>query len=121
MVRAWLAIEEKSVVVAGSGPLLLAVAAYLKRQAAKIPVVAEQASLTRLTRFGFGLWNEGGKLGQAIKLKLSMRFVPLRAGWWPLNAEGDRKLESVTLTNGRQTRRIRCDHFACALGLVPDL
>src|SRR5437899_4299854 len=42
MVKAGLPIRGKRVVVAGTGPLLLAVAAYLRKQGAKILVICEQ-------------------------------------------------------------------------------
>jgi D-hydroxyproline dehydrogenase subunit alpha len=121
MVKAGLPIAGKTVVVAGSGPLLLAVVAYLKGRGATIPLLAEQTPLGRLTRFGFGLWNEAGKIGQAIRLKVAMGLVPFRAGWWPTSAEGAERLESVTLTNGRKTRRIACDYLACGFGLAPNV
>jgi D-hydroxyproline dehydrogenase subunit alpha len=121
MVKAGLPIEGKTVVVAGSGPLLLAVASYLKRRGAKIPIVAEQVPLGRLTRFGFGLWNDAAKLAQAVSLRMSMGLIPFRAGVWPIAAEGDDRLESVTITNGRKSRRIPCDYLACGFGLVPNI
>jgi NADPH-dependent 2,4-dienoyl-CoA reductase/sulfur reductase-like enzyme len=121
MVKAGLPIEGKTVVVAGSGPLLLAVASYLKRRGAKIAIVAEQVPFGRLTRFGLGLWNEGGKLAQAMSLRLSMGLIPFRAGAWPVAAEGEERLESVTITNGRKTCSIRCDYLACGFGLVPNI
>ena len=37
--------DGKRVVVAGTGPLLLAVAAYLRKHGAEIPMICEQASL----------------------------------------------------------------------------
>ena len=44
LVKSGLPIADKRVVVAGSGPLLLAVAAYLRQQGAKIELIAEQAT-----------------------------------------------------------------------------
>src|SRR5437868_6007910 len=66
MVKSGLPIRGKSVVLAGSGPLLLAVAASLKKRGADVRSIAEQAPAGRLARFGLGLWSEPGKLGQAI-------------------------------------------------------
>src|SRR6516164_4006263 len=51
MVKSGLPIEGKRVVVAGTGPLLLAVAAYLHSHGAKVCAIAEQASKPRLARF----------------------------------------------------------------------
>ena len=44
LVKTGLPIEGKRVVVAGSGPLLLAVAAYLRARGADVLLIAEQAS-----------------------------------------------------------------------------
>src|SRR4029453_16209749 len=64
LVKSGLPIARKSVVVAGSGPLLLAVAAYLREQGAIVPVVAEQAPRARILRFGLGLLGSPAKLAQ---------------------------------------------------------
>lgn len=121
MVKSGLPIAGKRVVVAGSGPLLLAVAAYLKRHRARVRLVAEQAPPGAVARFGLGLWRESRKLAQAIGLMLSTGRIPLRAGCWPIAAEGAGMLASVTLTDGRRNWREPCDYLACGFGLVPNL
>ena len=52
LVKSGLPIKGKRVVVAGTGPLLLAVAAYLRKHGAEIPMICEQASWSRLAKFG---------------------------------------------------------------------
>ena len=89
LVKSGLPIEGKSVVVAGSGPLLLAVAALLKKKGAVVRAIAEQAPMSRLVRFGLGLWSEPGKLFQAIGLRQEIGGVRYRAGCWPVEAVGD--------------------------------
>jgi NADPH-dependent 2,4-dienoyl-CoA reductase/sulfur reductase-like enzyme len=121
MVKAGLPIEGKKVVVAGSGPLLLAVAAYLKKRGADVRLVAEQAPLGRLAGFGLGLWREPAKIRQAIGLKLAMGGIRFKARCWPVEAEGKETLASVTLTDGRSTWREPCDYLACGFGLVPNI
>src|SRR5437660_1810278 len=64
MVKSGLPIAGKRVIVAGSGPLLLAVAAYLKAHGAKVLLVAEQTTKTRLACFSSTLWRFPGKLAQ---------------------------------------------------------
>ena len=122
MVKAGLSVAGKRVVVAGSGPLLLAVASALRKHGATIPAIIEQAPWHKLARFGAGLWNELGKARQAVELKASLFGVPYRAGWWPTEASGDeRSIRSVTSTNGRRTRTDPCDFLACGFGLIPNL
>ena len=121
LVKAGLPIAGKSVVVAGSGPLLLAVAALLKTKGAEVRGVFEQAPLARLARFGLGLWSRPGKLAQAIGLRRAISRVPYRAGCWPVEAVGDGSIRSVRLTDGRSTRAVDCDYLACGFGLLPSL
>ena len=73
MSRGGLPVHGKHVVVAGTGPLLLAVAAHLARRGAKIRAICEQASLHRLAAFAAGLLTEPGKLGQGIRFRFTAR------------------------------------------------
>jgi len=104
----------KQVVVAGSGPLLLAVADYLRRHGAQVALVAEQADSSALNRFAFTLARQPGKLMQAARLRLGIRYL---TGCWPVSAESG----AITLRRGARTWTERCDYLACAFGLVPNL
>jgi D-hydroxyproline dehydrogenase subunit alpha len=121
LVKSGLPIEGKSVVVAGSGPLLLAVAALLTKKGAVVRGIFEQAPMARLVRFGLGLWSKPGKLLQAIGLRRQIGGVPYRAGCWPVEAIGDESLRSARLTDGRSTWSVDCDYLACGFGLEPNL
>ncbi len=121
LVKAGLPVAGKRAVVAGAGPLLLAVAAYLRKQGADIAGIAEQASWSRLARFGLALTRQPAKLLQAAQLQWGLRGVPYRAGCWPVLAEGNGKIESVVLHCRGKTWRESCDYLACGFGLVPNL
>jgi NADPH-dependent 2,4-dienoyl-CoA reductase/sulfur reductase-like enzyme len=121
LVKSGLPIAGKSVVVAGSGPLLLAVAAHLKKKGAILRGIFEQAPLSKLVRFGLGLWSEPAKISQAIDLRWQMGAVRYRAGCWPVEAIGDQVLRAVKLTNGKSIWSVDCDYLACGFGLVPNL
>ena len=115
-------IEGKRVVVAGSGPLLFASAAYLKRHGASVACVVEQAPLMKLAKFGLALPRFApGKLIQGAGLKWLLRGVRYRIGCWPVEASGTDCVQSVTLTNGRSAWTEDCDYLACAFGLIPNL
>jgi NADPH-dependent 2,4-dienoyl-CoA reductase/sulfur reductase-like enzyme len=113
-------IARKRVVVAGSGPLLLAVASYLREHGAEVRLVAEQASRSSLLRFGLTLARFPDKARQAVRLRASLRGIPYQTGCWPLAAHGSEKLESVTLRRGSRTWTEPCDYLACGFGLVPN-
>src|SRR5580692_9955154 len=86
MVKAGLPIRGKRVVVAGTGPLLLAVAAYLRKNGAEIPMICEQASLNSLARFAVTLLGQPQKIKQALQLKKEVGGVSLATSSWPLAA-----------------------------------
>lgn len=117
MVKAGLEVAGKRVVLAGSGPLLLAVAATLRQRGAKVLALAEQAPLTKLARFGL----VAGKPQQAAELLWQLRGVPFWADTFPLQATGDGRLESVTLKRAGRPVTLECDWLATGFGLRPDL
>ena len=111
----------KRIVVAGSGPLLLAVAAHLKEIGAHVLLIAEQAARRSVMRFALGLWRYPGKIKEAIALRASLGAVPYEFGCAVISASGQRKLESVKLIQGGKTRSIACDYAAVAYGLYPNI
>ncbi len=122
LAKSGLPVEGRRVVVAGSGPLLLAVAAYLRKRGAEVLLISEQASRTSLLRFLARLAaRHPRKLLQAIELKRRLRGVRYAFGSWPVRAEGVGKLERVTFAGGGRTWTVECDFFACGFGLVPNL
>ena len=118
LVKTGLAIDGKKVVLAGSGPLLLAVAGYLRSHGAEVLLIAEQASLLRLARFGLGLINQPGKLSQARQLLGGVRYL---RNCWVAEAHGAEKLESVVLQRDSKRWNVSCDYLACGFHLVPNL
>jgi NADPH-dependent 2,4-dienoyl-CoA reductase/sulfur reductase-like enzyme len=120
MVKSGLPIRGKRVVVAGTGPLLLAVAAYLRKRGADIPVICEQASWTQLARFARALIRYPGKITQGFELGKALAGIPLAASSWPLAAHGKRNLEAVTISRARRSEIVECDYLACGFHLVPN-
>ena len=108
------------VVVAGTGPLLLTVAAALATNGARVVGIAEQAPLARLARFAASLAPHPHKLAQGLGHGARLLAVPYRTGSWVRRAEGDGRVERALLTNGRREWVWECDVLACAYGLVPN-
>jgi D-hydroxyproline dehydrogenase subunit alpha len=113
-------IRGKRVAVAGTGPLLLAVAAHLKQDGADVALVAEQAPLRRLVAFVPSLFSQPAKLLQGIRLRAELAGAPYRTGCWPVAAEGDGNLRAVRFSDGSHTWTERCDLLACGFHLVPN-
>jgi D-hydroxyproline dehydrogenase subunit alpha len=120
MVKSGLPIRGKRVLVAGTGPLLLAVAAYLRRHGAEIPIICEQASWSSLARFGLALLGQPGKIDQGLQLKRDLAGVSFAANSWPLAAHGQRTIESVTISRSGKSEIMECDYLACGFHLLPN-
>jgi NADPH-dependent 2,4-dienoyl-CoA reductase/sulfur reductase-like enzyme len=120
LVKTGLSIAGKRVVIAGTGPLLLAVAGYLVERGANVLLIAEQASSLRLARFGVALFG-AGKSAQALELKRRLKNVKYLHDCWPVAAHGDEKVESVSLFQSGRTWQVECDYLACGFHLVPNL
>jgi D-hydroxyproline dehydrogenase subunit alpha len=121
LVKGGLPIAGRRVVVAGSGPLLLAVAAYLKRHGARVLLIAEQAPWPRLLAFGLRLPAQAGKLRQGAGFGWTLAGTPFRADCWVTQAHGRARLEAVSVRRGARTERIACDYLACGFGLLPNV
>jgi len=120
MVKSGLPIQGKRVLVAGTGPLLPAVAAYLRQHGARVLMICEQASWLSLARFAITLIGQTGKLSQVMQLKKELPHVPFLANSWPVAAEGNEVLERVTISHGGKLETIACDYLACGFHLVPN-
>jgi len=121
MVKGGFEIEGKRIVVAGSGPLLIAVAEHLRCYGGKVVCVAEQASISQMLPFIAGLWSHPGKVVQGIRYISALSSVPYRFACWTVAANANKGvLSSVRLTNGKRTWEEACDLLACGFHLVPN-
>lgn len=135
LVKGGLNVKGKRLVVAGTGPLLLAVADYLNSKGAKILAIVEQAPSGKINRFAFGLWNSPAKLVQAATLKKRLFKIPYLTNSWVTDttcgsprvskgltsdAADSTKLLVVTISRNGKTETIECDYLACGFHLVPN-
>jgi NADPH-dependent 2,4-dienoyl-CoA reductase/sulfur reductase-like enzyme len=120
LLKAGLAVSGRRVVVAGSGPLLLPVAASLAAGGAQVLRVAEQAPPRAVRAFAVGLWRHPSSLAQAARYRVAFAKTPYTMGEWVIAARGDGRVEEVTITDGCTERTIACDLLAVAYGLVPN-
>jgi NADPH-dependent 2,4-dienoyl-CoA reductase/sulfur reductase-like enzyme len=123
LVKGGFPVRGKRVAVAGSGPLLLAVAVHLQQYGAHVTSVAEQAPMLQLAPFAASLWSDPAKIWQGIGYRAALGKTPYRTGCWPVAAllnEATGLLKSVRLTNGTKTWEEPCDLLACGFHLVPN-
>lgn len=123
LARAGYPIAGKRVIVAGSGPLLLAVAAHLVAAGAIVTAVAEQAPLSRLATFTASLCLHPAKLVQGVRYRAALRSCSYRTGRWvveALAAPQSHNLSAVRITDGSRTWIEPCDLLASGYHLVPN-
>ncbi|MGD0443402.1 MAG: FAD/NAD(P)-binding oxidoreductase [Edaphobacter sp.] len=123
LVKGGYPVQGKRIVVAGSGPLLLAVAVHLREFGAHITSIAEQAPISQLAPFAASLWSHPSKILQGLGYRAALGKTPYRTGCWPVSTlanETTGLLKSVRLTDGRKTWDEPCDLLACGFHLVPN-
>ena len=121
LVKGGLNVQDKRIVVAGTGPLLLVVAEYLASKGARVLAICEQASNKKLDRFALGLWKTPSKIVQGISLRGKLRGVPYYRNSWVSAANGTTKLQRVTIKRFVGTEAVACDMLACGFHLVPNI
>jgi len=119
LVKAGARVKGLRAVVAGSGPLLLPVAAALARAGARVELLAEQAPPARVRRFAASLWRSPARLVAAAGYRLAALRAPYARGTWVVRAEGEGTLREAVLTDGRRQRTERCDLLCVGYGLIP--
>lgn len=116
LIKGGLSVRGETIVVAGSGPLLLAVAATAQAAGALVLRVAEQAPLSAVAAFASTLVRWPGKAVQA----LGLLHTGYRTSSHVLEVTGQGRVESVRLQQGDHTVDIDCDRVACGFGLIPN-
>ena len=116
LIKGGLPVRGERIVVAGSGPLLLAVAATAKAAGAQVVRIAEQAPLRSVAAFATALVRWPGKALQA----LSLMHPGYRTGSYVLEASGSTHLTSVRLQQGGRIEDIACERLACGFSLIPN-
>ena len=122
LLKGGMPIAGKSVVVAGTGPLLLAVAESVQRYGGNVAAIVEYCSTASLARFGMRLaLSHQAKFTQAALLFARLRRIPYLRGALVREALGTTSLHSVLIDHAGSQREIDCDFLACGFGLRPAL
>lgn len=131
MLKGSLVLPGRTVVVAGTGPLLLPVAVALAESSARVSALIESANARDVRRLASTMVTNPDKLAEAAgyAARLARHGVPIRYGHTVLAAHGTTRVESVTVAEldrdgtVRQgsERRIVCDALAIGHGLLPHL
>ncbi|MFE1442594.1 NAD(P)/FAD-dependent oxidoreductase [Streptomyces sp. NPDC058739] len=131
MLKSGLVLPGRRIVVAGSGPLLLAVAASLASAGARVPALVEAAGYPAYARRPDVLAAVPGKAAEAMAYGAALlrHRVPVRTRSAVTRVHGTDRVEAVTVTRldgdwrpvPGSGRRIECDALAVGHGLVPHI
>lgn len=121
LIKGGMPVRGERIVIAGSGPLLIAALATARAAGARVVAVVEQASAFEVARFGASLISEPAKLRQAVGM--TRGFTGSR--YWTSSivqeAHGEGCVERVTIRRGERSVTLACDRVACGYGLVPNV
>jgi NADPH-dependent 2,4-dienoyl-CoA reductase/sulfur reductase-like enzyme len=117
LVKGGMPVRGERIVVAGSGPLLLAAADTARRHGAQVVAVVEQASPARVARFVASLALTPAKLAQAVGLGVAC----YRPGGVVVRAHGSARVDAVTIRVRGGEETLVADRVACGYGLVPNV
>jgi NADPH-dependent 2,4-dienoyl-CoA reductase/sulfur reductase-like enzyme len=116
LIKGGLPVRGERLVIAGSGPLLLASAATARHNGAQVLRIAEQAASAAVAGFAVQLPRWPGKLVQSLTL-FDRQY---RTGTHVVAALGEEKLEGVRLRQQGKIIELACDRLACGFGLIPN-
>ncbi len=119
LLKSGLTIRGSRVVLAGSGPLLLPVAAAVAQAGGHLALVAEQAPWQTLAAFAAVAFRSPARVMQAIRYRSAFR-APYRVGTWVTRALGTERLSEVELTDGHRRWIEPCEWLGHSVGLVPN-
>ena len=114
-------VRGERIVIAGSGPLLLAALATARAAGAHVVAAVEQAPAITLARFVASLAATPSKLLQAAKLTRGGAGLPYWTNSVMREARGAGRVEYATIMRGTREVTLACDRIACGYGLVPNV
>jgi NADPH-dependent 2,4-dienoyl-CoA reductase/sulfur reductase-like enzyme len=117
LIKGGLQVTDERIVIAGTGPLLLASSATAQKHGAEVVRIAEQAPLSAVAGFAAGLWRWPNKAIQAITLA----SAAYRTSAHVLAALGKDRLEGVRVQVGDTVEELACERLACGFSLVPNI
>ena len=121
LIKGGMPVRGERIVIAGTGPLLMAALATARAAGADIVAVVEQAPLASVLRFGLSLAATPSKLWQAMRLTRGFAGLGYWTGSVVREVRGEGHVESVVVRRGARDVVLECDRLACGYGLVPNL
>ncbi|CAN7555993.1 NAD(P)/FAD-dependent oxidoreductase [Trinickia sp. LjRoot230] len=120
LIKGGMPVRGERLVIAGTGPLLMAALATARRAGAEVIAVVEQASLPSVARFGASLLATPSKLWQAACLTRGFFGLRYWSGSIVREVRGHGRVQSVVVRRGSRDVVLECDRLAYGYGLVPN-
>jgi NADPH-dependent 2,4-dienoyl-CoA reductase/sulfur reductase-like enzyme len=134
LIKGGMPVRDERIVIAGSGPLLIAALATARAAGARVVAVVEQASAWEVARFGASLVIEPAKLRQALVMTRGFAGLRYWTGGVVREVHGADRVQQVTIRRGnggsrgsrggrdsQQDLTLDCERVACGYGLVPNV
>jgi NADPH-dependent 2,4-dienoyl-CoA reductase/sulfur reductase-like enzyme len=121
LIKGGMPVRGERVVIAGSGPLLIAALATACAAGARVLAVVEQASAIKVARFGASLLREPAKLRQAVRMTRGFGGTRYWTSSMVEAAHGEDRVQQVTIRRGERRVTLDCERVACGFGLVPNV
>ncbi|EDZ97581.1 FAD-dependent pyridine nucleotide-disulphide oxidoreductase, partial [Burkholderia sp. H160] len=121
LIKGGMPVRDERIVIAGSGPLLMAALATAREAGARVIAIVEQASAADVARFGVSLLREPAKLRQAISLTRGFAGLRYWTGSIVREARGAERVRQVTIRRGERDVTLDCERLACGYGLLPNI
>lgn len=120
MAKGGLPVAGKRILLAGSGPLLLAVAAWLAAEGAEVVRVCEQAPLSRVMPWLAAIALHPAKASQGLAMAQHLPPGILRFGAHVASVERVPSGLKASLRRGERSESIVADYVGVGYGLVPN-
>lgn len=114
-------VKDKKIIVAGTGPLLLAAAATLTARGAIVTHIIEQAPMSALRQFAYSLLKTPSKIKQAIGLAWKLKQSRYYSDSFVVAADMMQEQKRVRISTKGKIVELSCDYLACGYGLTPNL
>ena len=122
LIKGGMPVQDRRIVIAGSGPLLLATALTAMEAGARVEAIVEHQGLPQLSSFGLELLlRHRKKFRQAVSLFSRLRKIPYLTGGRIVEARGLDAVQSVVVRTGRRQQEFACDFLAAGFGLAPNI
>jgi len=119
LVKGGLSLAGSRVVLSGTGPLLLPVAATVARGGGALTVL-EQQPFARVASFGVrAIAADPRRLGDLFTYRAAARGASWHHDAWVMRAEGTDHIEQAVLRLGGREETVACDWLGAASGLAP--